>query len=418
MINKVFIRFFIFILLLILPTYLISEVTVGIEMLLKDKNVSLLKGKKVGLITNHTAQTSKQKSSIELLKSQAKEKGFTLTALFAPEHGLTGAFYASKHVADEKDPDGIPIYSLHGKTQRPTPEMLKKIDVLIFDVQDIGSRSYTYISTLFYAMEEAAKAKIPVIVTDRPNPINGVVVDGPMLEPQWRSFLGYVNVPYCHGMTVAELAKFFNEEYKIGCKLHQIPMSGWKRTMTFEETGLTWIPTSPYIPEATTPMYYPMTGILGELRLVSIGIGYTLPFKIIGAPWIDAIKFAKQLNEQNLPGIVFFPFHFKPSYGRFAHEMCQGVLIVVKDPLVYKPVTTQYVIIGLLKSLFPKKFAEALQKSTQHKDLFCKVNGTETVFKLLQEKPFIAWELRDLHRKERDDFLNLRKKYLLSNYNL
>lgn len=394
-----------------------AEVTVGIEMLFTEKHQSLLQGKRVGLITNHTAQTSKQKSSVDLIKAYAKENGFTLTALFAPEHGLTGALHASKHVSDEKDSDGIPIYSLYGKTKRLTPEMLKKIDVLIYDIQDIGSRSYTYISTLFYAMEEAAKAKIPVIVADRPNPINGVVVDGPMLEPKWRSFLGYINVPYCHGMTVAELAKFFNEEYKIGCQLHVIPMKGWKRTMSFEDTGLSWIPSSPNIPEATTPMYYPMTGILGELRLVSIGIGYTLPFKIIGAPWIEANKFAKLLNDQNLPGVVFFPFHFKPSFGRFATEMCQGALVAVKDPLIYKPVTTQYVIIGLLKSIYPKKFAEALQNSMQHKDLFCKVNGTETVFKLLQEKQFIVWELKDLHRKEREDFLKLRKKYLLSNYN-
>jgi uncharacterized protein YbbC (DUF1343 family) len=393
-----------------------AEVTVGIEVLLNEKH-ALLKGKRVGLITNHTAQTSRNQTSVDLFKSCSKEKGFTLVALFAPEHGLTGALYASKSFSDEKGSDGIPIYSLHGKTQRPTPEMLKGIDILIFDIQDIGSRSYTYISTLFYAMEEAAKAKIPVIVADRPNPINGMVVDGPMLEPEWRSFLGYINVPYCHGMTVGELAKFFNEEYKIGCTLHVIPMKGWKRTMNFVDTGLPWIPTSPNIPEASTPLYYPMTGILGELRLVSIGIGYTLPFKLIGAPWIDAKKFAAQLNSQKLPGVVFFPFHFKPSYGRFAHEMCQGSLIVVTDPLIYKPVTTQYVIIGVLKSTYPKRFAEALQKSTQHKDLFCKVNGTETVFKLLHEKPYIIWELRELHRKEREDFMPIRKKYLLSNYN-
>jgi len=179
---------------------------------------------------------------------------------------------------------------------------------LLFDVQDIGTRSYTFISTLFYCMEEAAKASIPFIVLDRPNPMGGIVVDGPLLDEEWRSFLGYIKVPYCHGMTIAELALFFNEEYKVGCKLTVIPMRGWKRTMVFTQTGLPWMPTSPQIPEADTPFFYPATGLIGHCSIVNIGIGYTLPFKLVGAPWVEAEKFADALNQQKLPGVYFSLF--------------------------------------------------------------------------------------------------------------
>ena len=198
--------------------------------------------------------------------------------------------------------------------------MLKGIDLLIYDIQDIGSRSYTFLSTLLYVMEEAAKQQIKVMVLDRPNPINGIVMDGPMLEEKWRSFLGYINVPYCHGMTIGELAQYFNGEYKIGCDLEVIPMKGWKRTMSFKDTHLPWVPTSPHVPEAETALVYPVTGILGELGIVNIGIGYTLPFKLIGAPWIQAEAFAEQLNQQQFPGVRFLPFYYRPFYGKFEGE--------------------------------------------------------------------------------------------------
>ena len=214
--------------------------------------------------------------------------------------------------------------------------MLKDVDILIYDIQDIGSRSYTYITTLFYVMEEAAKAQIPLIVLDRPNPINGLLVEGPMLNERWRSFIGYVNVPYCHGMTVGELALFFNAEYQIGCKLEVIQMQGWKRWMHFEDTGLAWVPTSPHIPEADTPLFYASTGIIGELGIVSIGIGYSLPFKVVGAPWIRAQEFATAMNAQRLPGVHFMPYHFKPFYGLYKEKQCQGVLIRITDPHVFK----------------------------------------------------------------------------------
>lgn len=393
-----------------------ASVVPGIEVLLTVQHQKEIAGKRVGLITNHTGVTREMDSSVELLKANQSKWGYKLAALFAPEHGIDGAGHAWDHIHDRVDASGIPIFSLHGTTRRPTEEMLKAVDVIVYDIQDIGSRSYTYISTLFYTMEEAAKYKIPVIVADRPNPINGLTVDGPMMEDKWRSMVGYINVPYCHGMTVGELAQLFNEEYKIGCKLTVVPMSGWKRQMTFSDTGLPWIPTSPNIPEPSTPYYYPMTGILGELQIVSIGIGYPLPFKVLGAPWIDAPTFAAKLNTQGLPGVRFQPYYFKPFYGKYKHESCQGVLIVVNDHKKFKPVTTQFVIMGLLKSLYPNEFLKALKGAKNREEMFAKVNGTAAVFQILKEKPYVAWELRGFQQKEREAFLKKRNRYLIKSY--
>ncbi len=393
-----------------------TPVQVGIDVLLNGEYDTLLKGKRLGLITNQTALNSQRIHTIDLLKSNAKKKGYQLVALFAPEHGITGAAYASAKIADETDPDGIPIFSLHGSSHRPTPEMLQKIDLLLYDIQDIGSRSYTFVSTLFYAMEEAAKHSVPVMVLDRPNPLNGILVDGPILEEQWRSIVGYINVPYCHGMTVGELASYFNKEYNVGCQLTVVPMRGWRRAMTFRDTGLTWIPTSPNIPEATTPWFYPATGILGELQIVSIGIGYTLPFKVVGAPWIDAESFAAKLNAQKFPGVAFIPFHFRPFSGRFAQEDCHGVLLTITDPLRYKPVETQYLLIGILKSLYPGPFAHALEASKGRRDMFAKVNGTDEVYRIISEGQYVVWQLKGLHQKERQAFLQKRKRFLIPTY--
>lgn len=393
-----------------------AKVKVGIDRLMQDEYSKLLKGKRIGLITNQTAMNHEFKSTADVLKSNATSKGYKLIALFAPEHGINGISSASQKIDDAKDADKLPIYSLHGKTQRPTDEMLKNITLMIFDIQDIGSRSYTYINTMFYAMEEAAKRGISFMVLDRPNPINGITVDGPMLEEKWRSFLGYIDVPYCHGMTVGELAKYFNSEYKIGCKLDVIPMQGWNRQMSFHDTGLQWIPTSPYIPESTTPFFYPTTGIIGELRLVNIGIGYTLPFKVIGAPWIDAVSFAKQLNTQKFPGVHFEPIHYRPMHGRFSKEDCQGVLIQITDPLVYKPVSTQYLLIGMLKSLYPENFQESIEAIKKNKSTLCKLNGCDEIFRVITEDKNIVWKLRSLQEKGHNAFLKKRQKYLIADY--
>lgn len=388
-----------------------AKVTLGIDRLLEEKEFKeVLKGKKVGLITNHTAINDKIRTTADLLK---EDRDIKLIALFAPEHGITGLVHAGEDVEHSKDKDGLPIHSLHGATRRPTEKMLKGVDVLIFDIQDIGSRSYTYISTLFYIMEEAAKKKIKVIVLDRPNPLGGQCVDGLMLEPKWRSFVGYINVPYCHGMTVGELAQFFNQEYKIKCDLVVIPMKGWTRSMTFQDTELTWIPTSPQIPEADSPFFYPTTGLIGELQIANIGVGYTLPFKVVGAPWIDATKFAKSLNEQNFPGVHFQPTHYRPFFGTYKDKDCHGVLIIIKNKKTFKPVETQYLILGILKSLYPTQFKNALKEQESRKDMFCKVNGTEEVFRILKEDTYTVYKLRKMCQQARKEFLVTRKPYLL-----
>lgn len=393
-----------------------AKVVLGIENLFTPAYQSILSGKKIALITNQTGIDSKGNTTIHRLREQAGEGKYCLQALLSPEHGIWGMEHAEENIQNQKDSSGIVVHSLYGKTRRPTAEMLKDITLLIFDIQDIGSRSYTYISTLFYAMEEAAKANIPVVVLDRPNPMGGEIVDGPMMEEKWRSFVGYINVPYCHGLTVGELAKFFNAEYKVGCDLVVIPMTGWRRDMTFEETGLPWIPTSPQIPESHTCFYYPTTGILGELHMLNIGVGYTLPFKVVGAPWIDADLLAKKLNAQQFPAVHFQPFHYTPFFGRYAKEPCHGILIIITDYKSYLPVTTQHLIIGILKTLYPAEFQKRLEASKSREEMFNKVNGTDKIIQILKDEPYIIWKLRALHQHERELFLEKRKNYLTPEY--
>ena len=399
---------FLFITLFFVTT-LAAEVETGLDLFFKEGHAAELRGKRVGLITNQTGINRELKTTVDLFKEATE---FKLTALFAPEHGLNGSAYAAEkcnHVAAD-----IPIYSLHGQTRRPTEQMLKSLDVLVYDIQEIGCRSYTYASTLYYAMEEAAKAKIPLIVLDRPNPMGGLVVDGPMLKEDLRSFLGYINVPYCHGMTIGELARFFNEEYKIGCSLKVIEMQGWSRSMSFKETGLPWVPTSPYIPEPDTPYYYASTGILGLLELVNIGIGYTMPFKLVGAPWINAVNFASQLNKQNLPGVKFMPFYFRPFYGPYKGKDCQGVKIVITSPNQYRPLAVQSLLIGMLKSLYPKQVGSRLAVlSAAKKKSFNQVCGNSEMWELLQKDQYVAWKLIPFQQTERESFLKLRERYLL-----
>ncbi|MBM3200851.1 MAG: DUF1343 domain-containing protein [Chlamydiae bacterium] len=403
-----------FLLLLAISRLLASPVTVGLDVFFDDGHDALLKGKRVGLITNHTAINRDYKLAVDLMKT--KGSSFELKALFSPEHGLTGLAYAFENVKSQEGK--IPIYSLHGDTRRPTKQMLDEVDVLIFDIQDNGCRGYTYASTLFYAMEEAAKHKKELIVLDRPNPLGGLLVDGPMLEDDSRSFIGYVNVAYCHGMTIGELAKFFNSEYSIGCNLKVVAMKGWKREMIFKDTGLVWIPLSPYMPESDTPFFSASTGILGELGLVSIGIGYTLPFKIVGAPWISAEEFAKQLNAQKLPGVWFSPFHYRPFYGLYKEKDCQGVKIQILNHKEYRPLMVQYLIIGLLKSLYPEKVSELLNNLPKtKKNLFCLANGNKEMLSILEKEKYPSWKLIEYKKEEKEKFLLKRKKYLLSQYN-
>lgn len=406
--KMMFKRIFLF----FMPLYVFSaQVELGIDRFFKDGYESLIQKKKIGIITNQTGVNSQLETTIQIFLDHEKE--YQIAALFCPEHGLDGKGYAWEKIS-HGTMKHLPVYSLHGTTRRPTKEMLKNLDVLIYDIQDIGVRSYTYATTLYYAMEEAAKCGITVIVLDRPNPMGGVVVDGPMLEEAFRSFIGYINVPYCHGMTIGELARYFNDEYKIGCKLEVVAMKGWKREMSFSNTGLTWIPTSPNIPEDDTPYYTATTGILGELELVNIGIGYTLPFKIVGAPWIDAEQFATALNQQKLPGVTFIPFHYRPFYGSCKGKDCHGVKINITDHNLYRPLTVQYYLIGLLKSLYPKHVMAKLNETpTAKRDLFNKANGTDSILKTLLQEKYSARKMAEYQKTEREQFIQKRDKYLI-----
>jgi len=393
--------------LIILAASLCAEVKLGIDSLFEEGKETELVGKKIGLIVNHTSVDRSLRSTLE----RFQEKELEVVALFTPEHGLHGQHYANDKVANSTFAQ-LKVHSLHGTTKRPTPAMLQGLDVIIYDIQCTGVRAYTYPTTLFYMMEEAAKQGIEIIVLDRPNPINGLVVDGPMLEEKWRSFIGYINVPYCHGMTIGELAQFFNAEYQVGCNLRVIPMRGWKRSMSYRDTELSWIPPSPNIPEPDTPLFCPITGILGELSLANIGIGYTLPFKIVGAPWMRATTLSQKLNEQKLPGVHFHPFHFRPFWGLYKGIDCQGVLIQIDDPTTYRPLAVQYLLLGLLKSLYPKEFTKCLTASA--KTLFCQANGTDAIYEILLNEKYPAWKLIEFQKEERTQFLTKRKKYLLS----
>lgn len=394
------------------PLFATRHLELGVDRFFNEGLYHGLKGKKVGLITNQTGRDSNLVLTSDLFKSNSEK--IQLKAIFAPEHGINGAGYAGEAVKDGKNSTGIPIYSLHGATRRPTAEMLKGIDLLIYDIQDIGCRSYTYATTLYYVMEEAAKAGIKVIVLDRPNPMGGLIVDGPMLEVEWRSFIGYVNVPYCHGMTIGELALYFNHEYQVGCNLEVVAMKGWERSKRFTDLDLAWIPTSPHIPEADTPLYYASTGFLGEIGIVSIGIGYTLPFKLVGAPWIEAEKFAKRLNSAGVEGIQFVPFYFRPFSGAFKGEDCQGVKLVIHPSASFSPSAAQYLLMTTIKAMYPKQFEEQIAKvSKSRKELFNKASGNAEIYRLLTSEKDGYGKMVSLYRDKRERFLAVRKRYLL-----
>ncbi len=382
-------------------------VKLGVEVLI-EKRLDLIKGKKVGLITNRSGTDSRLTSSIDLIYNLPDVK---LIALYAPEHGIRGGLMGEvESETDQKT--GIPIFSLYGKTRRPTRQMLKDVEALLFDIQDIGSRSYTYISTLKYCLEEAAKNQIPIIILDRPNPVNGILVDGPVLDPEFESFIGAGPIAYLHGMTIGEVGRYFNEELQINCKLEVMPMEGWKRNMSWRDTGLSWTPTSPHIPEMDTVWFYPITGILGELPVASVGVGYTLPFKIVGAPWMDAEKVAGELNKRRIPGVYFQPFSFVPFYGKFKDEPCNGFRIIIREETTFRPVATGYHIIDVLLKLYPGNFKFSRPEVQKRIASFDKANGTDSI-RLMFEKGIPAEDIIRSYQAELDEFRERRQRYLL-----
>ncbi|MGB9642883.1 MAG: exo-beta-N-acetylmuramidase NamZ family protein [Candidatus Ratteibacteria bacterium] len=379
----------------------------GLEVL-QERNFDILRGKRIGVITNQTGIDSSFNSVVDILR---KVKDVTLVCIFSPEHGFFGGVQGN--IDDTKDSEaGIPIFSLYGSTRSIPEQRLKDIDVIVYDIQDIGSRSYTYISTMKLAMEQAAKYNKEFVVFDRPNPVNGLIVDGPVLDPKFKSFIGIAEIPYVHGMTAGELALFFNSELNINCKLTVVPMENWKRNMTWQDTFLPWIPTSPHIPESDTPWFYPITGVIGELSLVSVGVGYTLPFKIIGAPWIDAKKFTSELNSKKIEGVYFHPFYFKPYYGIFKDQFCQGARIVITDKNKVKPFLTAVMIMEVLKKLYPGQFDFSRQDIKNRIFTFDNACGTDIIRKKIDSgENYLSIE--KWYSSQIVDFLEKRKKYLL-----
>ena len=309
-----------------------SQVKTGIEVL-ADRGFDVLKGKRVGLVTNPTGVDGSLRSTIDILHANVK-----LTALYGPEHGVRGDFSAGDHVEDQVDTQtGIPVYSLYGSNRKPSKESLAYVDVIVYDIQDIGVRSYTYISTMGLVMEAAAEMDKEVIVLDRPNPLGGVRIEGPLVEDGFHSFVSQYSIPYVYGLTCGELALMLNGEGMLEggkqCKLQVVPMEGWKREMTFGECGLPWVPTSPHIPDYRTAYFYPATGIIGELDPNMIGIGYTLPFQLLATENIDALQLAHAMNALQIDGVEFRPIWFKPYYMAKKGIPLQGVQIHLTDPL-------------------------------------------------------------------------------------
>ena len=324
-----------------------EKVMTGIDVLERD-GFKQLNGMRVGLITNHTGRNRAGRATIDVLHKAPNVK---LVALFSPEHGIRGL--ADEKISDSKDDEtGLPVYSLYGETRRPKTEHLKDLDALVFDIQDIGTRFYTYISTLGYVMEEAAKAKVPVFVLDRPNPIGGVDVEGPVGDPDKGSFIAYHTIPVRHGMTIGELGQLFNEQRKIGCDLRVIKMDGWRRTMWLDETNLTWVNPSPNMRSLTEATLYPGVGLL-ETTNVSVGRGTDTPFEVVGAPWIDGPKLAAHLNNQRIPGLRFVPVRFTPKASVHKGEECGGINIIVTDRARFRPVISGLEIAVALRKLYP-----------------------------------------------------------------
>jgi uncharacterized protein YbbC (DUF1343 family) len=324
-----------------------ANVLTGIDVLERD-NFKPLAGLRIGLVTNHTGRDRNGRQTIDVLNKAASVK---LVALFAPEHGIRGI--ADEKVSDTKDEStGLPIYSLYGETRRPKPEQLKDLDALVFDIQDIGVRFWTYSSTLGYLLEEAAKAKLPVFVLDRPNPIGGVDVEGPIADPDKLSFTSYHTIPTRHGLTIGELAQLFNKQRSIGVDLRVIKMEGWQRSMWFDQTNLTWINPSPNMRSLTEATLYPGIGLL-ETTNVSVGRGTDTPFEILGAPWIQGDKLAEYLNQQGMPGVRFVPLRFTPKSSVFKDVECGGINILITNRDRFRPITTGVEIAVALRTLYP-----------------------------------------------------------------
>ncbi|MCC5877138.1 MAG: DUF1343 domain-containing protein [Candidatus Sumerlaeia bacterium] len=386
----------------------------GVEVLMRHTDhLDHVRGKRVGLITNATGVDSKLISTIDLFHDHPD---IDLVALFGPEHGVRGEAAAGIRIDDYVDEStGVPVYSLYGATRRPRQEWLADLDVLVYDIQDVGSSSYTYIYTMAHSMEEAGKADIPFVVLDRPNPVGADYVDGPVLnvmeESDVRSFIGYYDIAYMYGMTPGETAKMFNEHYnEEKVELHVVPMEGYERWMRQWDTGLPFVPTSTHIPDAKHAFYYSLTGIVGEIRGgINIGVGYPNPFETFAAPWIDRDELTDAIRARNIPGLMVRPISYRPFYAAFSGQDINGVHLVISNYRTIRPVTAQIHMMEIIQDLYGehKLFENVSPGSGFHKAL-----GTRKVREMLLEGKS-ADEIIASFQPRLEEFKKIREQHLI-----
>ena len=391
------------------------EVKTGIEVLC-DRGFDILQGKRIGLVTNPSGVDSNLKSTIDILY---QAPGVELVALYGPEHGVRGDVYAGGKVSDSKDPStGLPVYSLYGTTRKPTPEMLKGLDAVVYDIQDVGVRSYTFISTLGLMMEACAPLGIEVIVLDRPNPLGGNKIEGCYVEPAFNSFVSQYRIPYIYGLTVGELAVLINEEglnrgqkgdqKPVKCRLSVVPMEGWRRDMLYKDTGLPWVLPSPNIPTSDSAMYYAASGICGELYgFMNIGIGYTLPFQVFGATWLDPLKLKAELDSYDLAGVSFRTIWYKPFSGSLKGQLVKGVQFFFTDYEKARVTEVQFAVMQAVARLYPNKKAFSVVEGY---GLFDKVCGTDYVRRTFSQR-YRFDDISEFWRKDESSFRELSQKY-------
>ena len=395
--------------------FLQAQVIPGIEVLEQNGFEELL-GKRVGLVTNPSGVDRQLRSTIDILFEAPQ---VNLVALYGPEHGVRGDAYAGDHVESTKDPKtGLPVYSLYGPTREPTQKMLEGVDIMVYDIQDVGTRSYTFISTLGLVMRACAKADIEVLVLDRPNPLGGLKVEGPYVEENFHSFVSEFRIPYVYGLTVGELAGLINEEglnrgqngkeAHLKCKLNVIPMRGWRRWMQYRDTGLPWILPSPNIPSEASALGYPCAGICGEIGHLNIGVGYTIPFQTFAATWIDADKLKERLDSYNIPGTAFRTIHYKPISGSLSGKLVHGVQFFFPDYEKATITLTQFYVMQAVQELFPGHNPFPL-KSTRMLDIVCGTDYVRTTF----GKRLKVSDIVDFWNKDTEDFKTVSSKYYL-----
>ena len=379
-----------------------NRTILGIERI--DEFKSLFENKRVGLITNPTGIDGDFKSSIDILREKTN-----LVGLFSPEHGVRASIQAGQHLETYIDDEtGITVYSLYGKTRHPSKEIMDKLDVMTIDIQDVGSRYYTFIYTMVYCMQACAEYGKKFVVFDRPNPVNCEKVEGNILDLKYRSFVGYYPIPQRHGLTIGELALLFNKEYEINCDLEVIPMLNYERWMSFEDTKLPWVIPSPNFPTIATAYAYNTTCVL-EGTNVAEGRGTTTPFEIFGAPWMKSETLARELNSLNLPGVYFRPQYFTPTFAKYAGELCGGVFVHITDREAFHSIKTSWAILRVIRENYKEHFKINPPYVEGRPCMF----EFETGCDYIRDMTYSLQEEWDILDKDEASFKEVRKNYLI-----